>query len=232
MADREEMLRRIREALGRQPPPATPLRVDHTRPAPSSADSAVLASKFCSELEKIGGRVFRVETEQEARSQILSLIREKGAAVVAASDNEIGKWLEEQALEVVPSLAEFAARSSSEKDEDLAERYKQALIRADVGITGTDYAIAETGTLVLTSGDEQHRLISLLPPVHVCLLKAGVILADFAELVSRVGSERYAVGAAPHVMTLITGSSRTADIELTLTRGVHGPREVYVLLRV
>lgn len=232
MSDREEILGRIREALGRASSPAKRSRVDPMHPASSSNDSDVLASKFCSELEKIGGQVVRVESEQEARSQILRLIREKGAAVVAASDSEIGKWLEGQALEVVPSLAEFATRSSSEKDGDLAGRYKQVLIRAEVGITGADYAIAETGTLVLTSGDEQHRLISLLPPVHVCLLEVGAILADFAELVSRVGSERYSVGTPPRVMTLITGSSRTADIELTLTLGVHGPREVWVLLRV
>jgi len=137
---------------------------------------------------------------------------------------------------------------------DLMERYKERLFDALVGITTADYAIADTGTLVLLSkksvglsmdsmiagqgavhedsrsDGEQHRLISLVPPVHICLLDRSRIVANLTELLTLVHRELYLKGGPPLAMTFISGPSRTADIELTLTRGVHGPREVHVLL--
>jgi L-lactate dehydrogenase complex protein LldG len=73
-------------------------------------------------------------------------------------------------------------------------------------------------------------LISLVPPVHICLLDRTRIVANLTELLSLVHKEFYLTGGPPLAMTFISGPSRTADIELTLTRGVHGPREVHVLL--
>jgi L-lactate dehydrogenase complex protein LldG len=139
---------------------------------------------------------------------------------------------------------------------DLMESYKLLLFDAAVGITTADYAIADTGTLVLLSkkstnatrdsstesepagpsepraDGEQHRLISLVPPVHVCLLDRKRIVANLTELLTVVHKDFYTKGGPPLAMTFISGPSRTADIELTLTRGVHGPRQVHVLLRV
>jgi L-lactate utilization protein LutB len=139
---------------------------------------------------------------------------------------------------------------------DLMESYKLLLFDAGVGITTADYAIADTGTLVLLSkkstntardssietreagpsepraDGEQHRLISLVPPVHVCLLERKRIVANLTELLTVVHKDFYSKGGPPLAMTFISGPSRTADIELTLTRGVHGPRQVHVLLQV
>ena len=96
----------------------------------------------------------------------------------------------------------------------------------DVGITTAQAAIAETGTLVLDSARERHRLVSLVPPVHIAVVDASTIYATLGETLSMLqnGEE-----LSPAV-TFITGPSRTADIELTLTIGVHGPQELYVII--
>jgi len=96
----------------------------------------------------------------------------------------------------------------------------------DVGITTAQAAIAETGTLVLDSANERHRLVSLVPPVHIAVIDASRIVGTLGEALTllRRGKE-----ISPAV-TFVTGPSRTADIELTLTIGVHGPQELYVIV--
>ena len=100
------------------------------------------------------------------------------------------------------------------------------LFNYDVGITRAQAAIAETGTLVLDSAVEQNRLVSLVPPVHIAILDASRIYATLGETLAalQAGDE-----VSPAI-TFITGPSRTADIELTLTIGVHGPQELYVII--
>jgi len=96
----------------------------------------------------------------------------------------------------------------------------------DVGITTVQAAIAETGTLVLDSAGERHRLVSLVPPVHIALVNASMICTTVGEALTLLRKEKE-ISAA---VTFITGPSRTADIELTLTVGVHGPQELYVIV--
>ena len=100
------------------------------------------------------------------------------------------------------------------------------LFEFEVGITYAQAGIAETGTLVLDSSVERNRLVSLVPPVHIAILEASRIYATLEETLAvlRSGQE-----VSPAI-TFITGPSRTADIELTLTIGVHGPQELYVIV--
>jgi L-lactate dehydrogenase complex protein LldG len=97
----------------------------------------------------------------------------------------------------------------------------------DVGITMAQAAIAETGTLVLDSAHERHRLVSLVPPVHIAIIDASQIYLTLGEVFSLL---RHGKEISPAV-TFITGPSRTADIELTLAIGVHGPQESYVIVK-
>jgi L-lactate utilization protein LutC len=96
----------------------------------------------------------------------------------------------------------------------------------DVGISTAQAAIAETGTLMLDSEAERHRLVSLVPPVHIAIVDAANICLTLGEALAAAcrGSE-----LSPTI-TFITGPSRTADIELTLAIGVHGPQELYVII--
>ncbi|HEY3582535.1 MAG TPA: lactate utilization protein [Pyrinomonadaceae bacterium] len=100
------------------------------------------------------------------------------------------------------------------------------LFNFDVGITRAQAAIAETGTLVLDSSVEHNRLVSLVPPVHIAILEASRIYATLAEALAMLQSGDEVSPA----ITFITGPSRTADIELTLTVGVHGPQQLYVFI--
>jgi L-lactate dehydrogenase complex protein LldG len=99
----------------------------------------------------------------------------------------------------------------------------EEMARAEIGITGAEWGIADTGTLVLPSGPGQPRLVSLLPPVHLAVLHADRILPDLPALFGRAG-------ALPSALTFITGPSRSADIGLVPVLGAHGPIEVRVLL--
>jgi L-lactate dehydrogenase complex protein LldG len=102
---------------------------------------------------------------------------------------------------------------------------------ADLGVTGADLAVAETGTLVLMSAAGRPRSTSLLPPCHVAVFDGTALLESLEQL--GVALEAWHENAPPAergaMINLITGPSRTADIELTLTRGVHGPKEIHAI---
>ena len=95
----------------------------------------------------------------------------------------------------------------------------------DVGVSTAQAAIAETGTLILDSACERHRLVSLVPPVHIAIINASAIVATLADALTRLQKKEISPA-----ITFITGPSRTADIELTLAIGVHGPQELYVIV--
>ena len=105
-----------------------------------------------------------------------------------------------------------------------ASRDQQA--DCSIGLTGCDAAIAETGSLVLFSGPGRSRAVSLLPPVHLALVGRHQLCLTMAEVFS-THAPRFRESAA---CTIITGPSRTADIELTLTMGIHGPGHVMVII--
>ena len=95
----------------------------------------------------------------------------------------------------------------------------------DVGISTAQAGIAETGTLILDSACERHRLVSLVPPVHIAIINASAIVATLADALTLLQQKEISPA-----ITFITGPSRTADIELTLTIGVHGPQDLYVIV--
>lgn len=99
--------------------------------------------------------------------------------------------------------------------------------RTQASLTLARGAIAETGTLVLWPDTDEPRTMSLVPPVHVCLLKASQLSSSFASLLAQ---EQWATKGLPTNALLISGPSKTADIQQTLAYGAHGPKELIVLL--
>lgn len=97
---------------------------------------------------------------------------------------------------------------------------------ADIGVSSPSYALADTGTLVFLTESGEARLISLLPPRHIAVIERDRILSSLDELLCVVPLP----GANSSAMVLITGPSRTADIEMRLVRGVHGPGEITVII--
>jgi len=99
-----------------------------------------------------------------------------------------------------------------------ASKYELAL--CDLGITEADFILPETGTLALRSSAAQPRAVSLAPRVHLAIVRPEMLRADMHQV--------FAEAKDHHYLVFITGPSRTADIELTVTLGVHGPKNLYV----
>ena len=187
-----------------------PFDADHYEPGvgPSTTATDVdVLGVFRESLELVGAKCSFVENENEAANRLRAIVSNKSATEVIVSDSEL--------VHRIVSEAGIDAIADASRDE---------LFDSHIGITSAQWAIAETGTLVLESGAEQHRLISLVPPVHVCLLNANSIRQSMAEILELVE-----VDTNPAI-TFITGASRTSDIELTLAIGVHGPGELYVIV--
>ncbi len=196
--ERDNILHRVRAALGRT--------ATGPRPEPPPVyfripewDRAERIRRFTVALEALGGRVHCASDAVAVRRIVCEIVGQRTAAV--SGD---------------PLLREFGVGPSS----------RETAARADVGITGAAYGLADTGSLVMFASDAESRLISLLPPVHVAILRVERLLTNLDELLSRVPDP----GAEASSIVLITGPSRTADIEQILVRGVHGPGEVHVIL--
>jgi L-lactate dehydrogenase complex protein LldG len=99
----------------------------------------------------------------------------------------------------------------------------------EVSLTPAFAAIAETGTLVLTSGAERPTTLNFLPETHIVVLKAGQVVGAMEEVWAEL-RRRYGPGQMPRTVNLITGPSRSADIEQTLQMGAHGPRRLHIIL--
>lgn len=96
----------------------------------------------------------------------------------------------------------------------------------EVGITSADYALADTGSLVVFTESNESRLLSLLPPCHVAVIRRTCIVPSLDDVLRL----HPLPGDKSSAMIVITGPSRTADIEMRLVRGVHGPGEIHVII--
>ncbi len=106
------------------------------------------------------------------------------------------------------------------------EDFKDQLFTIDAGITSTAGAIADPGALILWPSEKEPRLMSLVPSIHIAVLEADKIFSSFLEAMQK---EKWSTKMPTNVV-LISGPSKTADIEMTLAFGVHGPRELIVLI--
>jgi L-lactate dehydrogenase complex protein LldG len=184
--------------------------------------------RFREEFERIAGVFHRVGALAEVPAVVAGIARERGARELVSWDPaSLG-------LDLRPALVPqglSVAVAPVYHGEDERRRHREDAARAQIGVTGVDWALAETGTLILLSGAGRPRSTSLLPEVHVAVFGPGQLL----ESLEQVGVMLEALHADPErtvtgaVINFITGPSRTADIELTLTRGVHGPREVHAI---
>ena len=185
-------------------------------------DAAERLERFRDRLEAVRGEVHLVGADWSAR--LLGLLQARGTtSLLYGSGGETGPELE--------SAWRAGAEGSGVRlipYQDPVESFRQILFDAvDAGFTGCCGAIAETGTLVLWPDAREPRLLSLVPPIHLVLLDAESIRSTFAELLDAQGWGR----GMPTNALLITGPSKSADIEQTLTYGVHGPKELIVLVR-
>ena len=107
---------------------------------------------------------------------------------------------------------------------------KERIAQACIGVTAVDYCVADSATLVLKTRPDQSRCVSLLPTIHVAVVQLDQILADLNELYLKLEQDLQQGQGLTNCLTLITGPSKTADIEATLVHGVHGPKKLHILI--
>ena len=184
--------------------------------------------QFAAELEALHGHVHLCPTPDEARKELRSLLASHEVESALHWD------VDELPLEGVGAvLHELRIRSAEPRllaAHDRAARL-QALDPVPICVSGADAAIAESGSLIVLSGPGRPRLASLLPPIHIALLPADRVVRTLPEafdlLRRRWGAD---VVERRSNITVITGPSRTGDIEQSLTLGVHGPKEIHVVV--
>jgi L-lactate dehydrogenase complex protein LldG len=228
--DRDRMLARIRASLGKNRDLllAEAARARSAPPAFVHPPQDDLPAQFAAELARLEGHPHRCPGDEAAIEVIRDILTQHAATSVIAWDlDQIGL----PGLDAL--LGQLGVRvlggQVAHTGGDRAARL-QALEPALVCISGADAGIAESGTLLLRSGAGRGRLASLLAPVHIAVLRAPQLVRGLGEALAAVQARSPDLFADSSNLTLITGPSRTADIELTLTLGVHGPREIHVVL--
>jgi L-lactate dehydrogenase complex protein LldG len=221
---REAFLARVREAAQR----GRAYRV-HVDPLPEDVSYIGAGDDLCAhmarEVDEVGGVATLVDSVEEARRALASLLAQYRASSAFCWRHAT---LDRLGLDELLSEREIE-RLDHETLAGLEEAaLRERMLAADVGVTACDLAIAETGTLMVCSGPGQERLASLLPPVHVAVVLESQLVPDLLDAVARLGERGF--DGLPGNVALITGPSKTGDIELQLTTGVHGPGKWHVVI--
>lgn len=190
-------------------------------------------ARFEMELGKVSGSAHRASTLLELEGILWTIIeKSKASGIVITRNPLLGHVrLAEKLRGRGKSVALWPESLSSVLGTDEEKSFREQCFLAEIGISGVDFVLAETGSLVLSSEAEGSQLASLAPPIHVALYRHEQISSSLDEIL-----ERLPVSTGPGSTTagrstvFITGPSRTADIEQILIRGVHGPREVHAIL--
>lgn len=227
--EREEILEAITKAGTLRadarvaPAPETIELATAGRPAATPDDRAALAGlveRFLLEAAKAGASAERVASLEQARNRIVEVARENHVRVVLRSESPLFDEMLVDASLAAQGMEVFMATEF----DPFAERAQSA----GLGLTDADYALADTGTLVILSRPGHPRAVSLLPPVHIAVLPVGRLVADLAHLFAVLDLKEATANSS--AITFITGPSRTADIEQTLVIGAHGPARVHIIL--
>ena len=252
---KETFMKTIREALGHpgsiprqaphglfheNPPEKSLQRITRTK-SRTPAQRQVLLETLKRAAEPINLEVSVVATVKAAAAAI--------AGKVAATPTEWGgprqvcAWnhpltdslsletvLSEHNIPVI-SRAVFSQSSTPEVPEERRAALRQGIIDSFVGVTAADFCVADTATLVMRTRPGQSRSVSLLPSLHIAVITADQVLADFKELYAHL---RWSNSPQPAnlttCMTFVSGPSKTADIEATLVHGAHGPRAASLIV--
>lgn len=207
MPDRERILYKVRTALGHH-------RGQNFNPLPDFSLGGVHLDpdqRIKLLIENFPAQCIRAASEKEAKNYVSKILAGR-RAIASASP-----LLQTTGITSLPGVE---SNIRSEKP------LRQICMEVDIGITSADYALADPGALVLLSTSREDRIVSLLPPVHLAVISANCILSGLNDLFE-VLPDPAAISSS---MVIIGGPSRTGDIEMNLVHGVHGPRELHLVI--
>lgn len=206
----DEFIRSVREAIGNhRPPVAAPNDREIARVVRSGDD---VVGRFTAMALDAKMKLYRVADESKVVDTILGILKDISAKSVLLTDEPLP-----QRDALLSALREAGCATVDLGDDDSA-------FKADAGLTLARLGIAETGSIAVRSGSKARRLASLAVPEHIAILRERDIVPDLLDWAAALGP------AMPANEVLITGPSKTADIELNLVWGVHGPKNVHVVL--
>ncbi len=202
---KENILKKIREALSHSTPLPFPQSEGNQPVFPPLKQEPEV--EFAEQFTKLQGKFIYCINQQELACQLTSLVKKQDwQKVYCVEDKLIG-----------PVASQLADRL-----------VKTGLDHCDVSITGCEYLVARTGSIVMSTAQLSGRSTSVYAPVHICIASTRQVVYDIKDAL-QAAQDKYG-SQLPSLITFATGPSRTADIEKTLVVGVHGPKEVYLFL--
>jgi L-lactate dehydrogenase complex protein LldG len=202
---KENILKKIRKALSHSTPLPFPQSEGGSPVFPSLQQEPEV--EFAEQFTKLQGKFIYCINRQELAFQLSSLIKKQDWNKVYCVEDKL----------IEPVAAQLEERL-----------VKTGLADCDVSITGCEYLVARTGSIVMSSAQVSGRTTSVYAPIHICIAYTNQLVYDLKDALQGA-KEKYG-NNVPSLITFATGPSRTADIEKTLVVGVHGPKEVYLFL--
>ncbi|MEO6455971.1 MAG: LUD domain-containing protein [Ginsengibacter sp.] len=204
-SSKENILKKIRQALTNPVPVPFPKSEGNTSVFQPRSDD--LEVEFANEFTKLLGKFAFCINEGDLKFQLKHLFTEKKWANIYCVEDKL-----------MPLIAETSGSTNN----------PTSLYNCDASVTSCEYLIARTGSVVLSSAQQQGRTVSVYAPVHICIAFTDQLVYDIKDGLEFLKTKYQ--GNMPSMVTFATGPSRTADIEKTLVVGVHGPKEVYLFL--
>lgn len=202
---RENILKKIRKALSHPTPlPFPKSEGSESVFEPSKQEKEI---EFAEQFSRLQGRFVYCINRQELAFQLASLIKKMDWQKVYCLEDEL-------LAAAAPQLSDRLVKTGIEN--------------CDVSVTGCEYLVARTGSVVMSAAQASGRVTSVYAPVHICIAYTNQLVYDIKDALQGV-RDKYGA-KIPSLITFATGPSRTADIEKTLVVGVHGPKEAYVFL--
>ena len=221
---RDRVLGAVRDALLRAELPHSACERPFYVVPPEAATAGDLVGQFTRAMVALAGEVHHANSLATISDAIASISSGYGAAsYLSWNEDAIG------CAGLVDALTSRGLRRVSYDlpfDQPGRHERVRALAEVGIGVTGAEAALIDSGAVVLASGPGRGRLASLLPPVHIVLVKQDRMFASLPALLAA----RPDLVVAGSNLVVVAGPSRTADIEMTLTHGVHGPKHVHVIL--
>jgi len=224
MTTRAEALARIRQSLQTGVLPDAVNRLERETVLPE-VDLATLLNSFVHEAQAAGSEVYQPTTHADVLEILTDFVKQAGTQALTWADEDLPiKAIRELLFRAgvtrhVPDIA---------RDPVLRRQQWHDLDTVRVGITGALGGLADTGSIIVTSGQHRSRAASLLPEIHIALLPSDRLYPTMQAFFA--ASSAQALTGQTSNLTFITGPSRTADIEMIITRGVHGPKRLCVVL--